>query len=91
MKEFKFNQALNYIWGKNSETDKLINKERPWELLETKSQKLKAESLLQDLVDRVREIASLLSPFLPATSVKIQKQFQGPKIVSEKSLFPRIK
>ena len=89
LEEFKFNQALNYIWGKNSETDKLINKERPWELLETKSQKPKAESLLQDLVDRVREIASLLSPFLPATSVKIQKQFQGPKIVSEKSLFPR--
>lgn len=90
LEEFKFNQALNYIWGKNSETDKLINEERPWDLLETKSQKLKAKSLLQDLVDRVREIASLLLPFLPATSVKIQKQFMGPKIKSAKPLFPRI-
>lgn len=89
--DFEFNEALRFIWGKIGETDKKINKEKPWELLERKSGKRKVGRILQELIDDVREIASYLGPFLPETSVSIQKQFQGPKIAQVKPLFPRFR
>jgi methionyl-tRNA synthetase len=46
---------------------------------------------LEKLVREIRQISFNLQPFLPKTAEKIEKQFEGPKIKSEKPLFPRIK
>lgn len=86
LKEFKFNEALAIVWGKISKADKYVNTHQSWAL---KGKKL--EKTLNHLVREVREIAILITPFLPKTAEKIEKQFQGPKIKSEKPLFPRIK
>ena len=51
----------------------------------------KTEAVLTKLVDEIRQISNLITPFLPETAEKIAKQFAGPKIKSEKPLFPRIK
>ena len=45
---------------------------------------------LQD-IKKIQEITVLLTPFLPETAEKIQKQFQGTKIKAEASLFPRLR
>jgi len=45
---------------------------------------------LQSLVYTIQEIAFYLQPFMPETAEKILEQFKGPKIKSEKSLFPRL-
>lgn len=90
LEEFSFNDALRFIWQRIAAVDKKINQEKPWELLEKNGQDEKVKKVLQELVDDVREIASYLGPFLPEISVKIQKQFMGPKITQEKPLFPRI-
>ena len=45
---------------------------------------------LQKAVGDIRFIATALEPFLPETSEKIIKQFNGSKIKSAKPLFPRI-
>jgi len=45
---------------------------------------------LKKLVNEIRQINGALKPFLPETTEKIEKQFAGPKIKSEKPLFPRI-
>lgn len=86
--EFKFNDALSFVWTKITQLDKLINEEKPWELAKQNSPKLK--TILSHAVDQIQEIAALLEPFLPQTAEKIEKQFKGPKIKSEKPLFPRI-
>ncbi len=86
--EYKFNDALSFIWQKITKVDQFINEEKPWELLKTDPQRCK--SVLAHCVDQIQEIAILLSPFLPETSEKITEQFKGPKILSQKSLFPRI-
>lgn len=80
-----FDRALKFIWGKISEADHYLDKNKPWKL---EGEKLK--KVLNNLVLKIREIAILLSPFLPETAEKIKKQFKGPKIKSEKPLFPRI-
>ena len=84
LKEFKFNEALNHIWGEISEADKKVNEEKPWEL---SSEKVKP--ILEDLVKRIKHIGFNLQPFLPETAEKILKQFSV-EIKSAPPLFPRI-
>ncbi len=88
LEEYKFHEALNYIWGKISTLDHFINEEKPWQLI--KSDLERAKGVLSHCVDQIQEIALLLQPFLPETSEKIKKQFTGPKIISAPPLFPRI-
>ncbi len=88
LEKFKFNESLGFIWKKITELDQYINQEKPWALIKTNSQK--ASSILAHCVDQIQEIALLLRPFMPQTSEKILAQFKGPKIVSQKPLFPRI-
>ncbi|MCH8820917.1 methionine--tRNA ligase [Patescibacteria group bacterium] len=86
IENLKFNEALNFIWENIRAVDLYIEKERPWEISD-----LGIKVVLETLVNRIEEIAFDLKPFLPETSEKITKQFSGPKIKSEKPLFPRIK
>lgn len=84
IESYKFNEALAYIWNEISDTDKLINLQKPWEL---KGDQL--EFALKELILRIRQIAFNLRPFLPETSEKILSQFSG-EIKSAPPLFPRI-
>lgn len=88
LSEFRFHDALSFVWNKISELDKFINTEKPWELLKTSDKRLKA--ILAHSVDQIQEISVLLEPFLPETAKKIEEQFKGPKITSQSPLFPRI-
>jgi methionyl-tRNA synthetase len=102
MKEFKFNEAIGIIWKKISELDKYINQEKPWTLIDNflschsreggnpDPSKHKIETILARCINQIQEIGFLLKPFLPITSDKILRQFQGPKIRSSVPLFPRI-
>ncbi len=85
---YKFNEALSYVWQKITKVDQFINAEKPWELI--KKDQDRAKSVLAHCVDQIQEIAILLTPFMPQTSEQISQQFKGPKIVSQKSLFPRL-
>jgi len=84
LQNFKFNEALHFIWEKISEADKRVNEEKPWELEEEK-----ARPVLDELAKRIQQIAFNLQPFLPETSEKILKQFSG-EVKSSDPLFPRI-
>ena len=86
--QFRFNDALSFIWKKIAALDKFINDEKPWDLLKAADKRLR--SVLAHSVDQIQEIAALLEPFLPETAQKIEDQFKGPKIVSQKPLFPRL-
>lgn len=86
--DFRFNDALSFVWEKIAALDKFINDEKPWILIQEKNPRIK--SILSHIVDQIQEIAVLLKPFLPETAQKIEEQFKGPKIISQPSLFPRI-
>lgn len=82
--EFKFHEALNWIWEIITIADKRVNETKPWEL---EGNDLK--EVLDELVRLIQRIAYNLQPFLPQTSEKILKQYQG-EIKSSTPLFPRI-
>ncbi|MCX6725703.1 MAG: methionine--tRNA ligase [Candidatus Shapirobacteria bacterium] len=86
LNEYRFDEALKFIWEKISEADHYLDDNKPWLLNGNELSKI-----LQNLVQKVQEITNLLTPFLPETAEKILKQFQGPKIKAENPLFPRIK
>jgi methionyl-tRNA synthetase len=85
LKLYRFDEALKTIWEEITETDQYINEEEPWTL---KGDKL--NEVLVHVVDHIRSIALNLKSFLPETAEKIEEQFKGPKIKSDKPLFPRI-
>lgn len=86
--EYRFNDALSFVWQKIKKLDQFIDQEKPWILLKTNNQQLR--TILEHAVDQIQEIAALLEPFLPETAAKIEQQFQGPKIISQHPLFPRL-
>lgn len=87
VQEFRFNEALAFIWEKISKVDKYINDKEPWKLAKINKEQL--TTVLDHAVEQIREIAILLKPFLPETAKIIEEQFSG-KITVQKPLFPRI-
>ncbi len=86
IEEFRFDNALKYIWDKITEVDQEINKNEPWKLEGKVLQKT-----LQGYLDEIAEIALNLKPFLPETVNKIAKVFGDIKIKMTEPLFPRLK
>lgn len=84
LKEYKFNEALSWIWKIIQRENQRINETKPWELKD-----LEAKEVLEELVRLIQDIAFNLKPFLPETAEKILKQFSG-QIKSQPPLFPRI-
>jgi len=83
--EYRFNDALSSIWELVKQTDKYIDEKTPWKL---KGKEL--EIVLIQAIDNIRNIATLLQPFLPETSTNILTQIKGPTIMPQPPLFPRI-
>jgi len=83
---FRTDLALQSIWKKLAEIDKHINENEPWKIKD--ADKLKV--VLAPEVKGVREVADLLSPFLPKAASVIRNQFSNKKISSKESLFPRL-
>lgn len=69
MDGLKLNQALEEIWQIVRETNKYINDTEPWKLSGAK-----LSNVLYNLLERIRIIAILISPFLPETAERIFKQ-----------------
>lgn len=84
LKEFKFNEALAWIWSTVTLADQRVNQTEPW-----KRQGTEVEKILAELVRLIQRIGYNLQPFLPDTAEKILKQFSG-EIKSGRPLFPRI-
>lgn len=85
MNEFRFHDALKYIWDEIKKQDAYINEKSPWKL-----KGKEREDVLSPVIFKIRELALLLQPFLPETAEKIQKQFEKAAIMVQTPLFPRL-
>jgi len=85
VEKFRTDEALKTIWSRIQKLNEAISRDQPW-TLEGKTLNEK----LTNYVLEIRKIAFNLQPFIPLTAQNIIKQFQGPKIIPEPSLFPRI-
>jgi methionyl-tRNA synthetase len=84
--EYRLSDGLDYIWSKIREANKFIDENKPWELAKTERTKFK--TVMEEVKVRVAFIGSILKPFLPETSQKIETALQTGKV---EPLFQRIK
>lgn len=86
--EYRFNDALAFVWKKITAVNQYIDQEKPWNLQKTDDPRIK--DVLAHCVDQLQEIGNLLLPFLPETAEKILTQFSKETITMQPSLFPRL-
>jgi methionyl-tRNA synthetase len=80
--KFKIDRALSEIFTFLDICNEYIQNKKPWE---TKDKKV-----LYELADSIKEIARLLSPFIPETAEKIAETFKTKKIKKSEILFRKI-
>lgn len=88
LNEYRFNDALSFIFRKIDALNKFLDTEKPWQLLSEENKRV--QDVLGHCVDEMQEIAVFLRPFVPSTSEKIAEQFKGPDIKPREPLFPRL-
>lgn len=89
--EFKFNEALEAIWGLITFGDVYVNEKKPWNKEQVASDK---QQVIFNLIVILDNVSGLLKPFLPATAAKITEgiTWEGDKLKIKKiaPLFPRL-
>lgn len=88
MDTLELHKAVEYIWSELKGLDQYIEEEKPWELFKEKNSRL--DEVLGNLVASIKVLNEMLAPFMPETSKKIAKIFEGEKIKVGKPLFPRM-
>ena len=81
----ELNLAIEELWREIKSLDTEISRYEPW----SKSTR-ERNGHLKSYAKRLLSLAWFLKPFLPETAEKIEEQFKGPKITSQKPLFPRM-
>ncbi|MDE5937104.1 MAG: class I tRNA ligase family protein, partial [Ruminococcus sp.] len=74
MEETKIKQALEGIFKAVDRANKYIDETEPWKLGKDETKKSRLASVLYNLLDAIRIISALLSPFMPVTMPKIWEQ-----------------
>ncbi|MFH0819118.1 MAG: methionine--tRNA ligase [Patescibacteria group bacterium] len=87
--QFRFNEALEYIWQIIRTANKYVEEEKPWELYNIKNID-KLAKVLTKLLVTIKDISLILEPFLPETAEEIQDHFNQKIIAKSEPLFPRV-
>ncbi len=75
--------ALDEIWKIVNRANKYIDETTPWILAKNEADRPRLGTVLYNLVEAIRIIASLLSPFMPETSEKIKAQINAADLSAE--------
>ncbi len=86
LEEFRMDNVVNNISTYISLLDQEINKDTPW----AEKDEIKLKTKLTKYVEWIRKIAYLITPLMPNTADKINRQFGSNKVVSTEGIFPRI-
>lgn len=87
--ECRFDRALDVVWNSVRGLNQYIDEQKPWEIAKSGDTQHLSE-VLAFQAGYLLEIADLLEPFLPETSLKIKKIFaEGIVRPTEGTLFPK--
>lgn len=88
MEKFEFSKAFDFVWDKIQGLNKLIDEEKPWNLVKN-GETEKLEICLQGLIADLLQANNELMPFLPVTTTKIVDVFSGTIEPPGTPLFPK--
>ncbi len=84
--QFNINHAVDYVWHKIGELDKFIQATEPFKVVKT--DQAKGKKLISEMVISLYEIANMLEPLIPETSIHLKNLIKENK-KPEKPLFAR--
>ena len=71
---YQFSTALAEIWKVVARSNKYIDETAPWVLGKDESKRARLAAVLYNLCESLRIVSVLLTPFMPETAPRIQKQ-----------------
>ena len=74
MGNLQFSKALEAIWEYIGGANKFIEEKKPWSLAKTNETRPQLAMALGSLAMAIRDISVLIYPFMPTTSIEIQRQ-----------------
>ncbi len=89
LKRYRFDEAINVIWGWFKNIDQAIDQHKPWELAK-KKKTAELSKLLDVWCEMLYQSGRALEPFLPKTANLIKDALSGNKIVKIEPPFPKI-
>jgi methionyl-tRNA synthetase len=82
MNSFDLHEAIFHVWRLVDYANKMMEEEKPWTLV--KDDPEKGSAILSNLLEVLRHISILISPFIPETTQKIRKQLGLPAEIDRK-------
>ena len=74
MEKMELSSSLKKVWAFVSRANKYIDETAPWALAKDESRKQELANVLYNLAESLRQIAVLISPYMPDTGKKIWAQ-----------------
>ena len=74
MNKMQFHEALEGVWKLIRRTNKYIDETMPWALAKDEAKKGELDTVLYNLCESIRIVATLINPIMNATAVKIYDQ-----------------
>ena len=74
MDDMKINDAINDVWALIRRSNKYIDETTPWVLAKDEANAQRLQTLLYNLLQAHRIIATLVSPFIPVSAAEMWKQ-----------------
>jgi methionyl-tRNA synthetase len=91
LRDFRFDRALEWTFSIVDGVNKYLEQTQPWMLAKDEKNKDHVQEILLTCVADLREIATLLEPFMPQTSEMMKGVFGGTSLVKlEGPVFPRV-
>lgn len=84
MSELHFHRALESVWGAIDHTNRYIVQTSPFTLFKDPMRHARVGAVLHHLLEAVRQIAGLLSPFLPETANELYVLLNAPPTASSR-------
>jgi methionyl-tRNA synthetase len=84
--ELAFNQVLSSIWKLVGTTNRYIDNTSPWAVSKDESQKARLNTVLYNILESLRMLCILISPFMPLTAEKMREGLGGDENVNSWSL-----
>jgi methionyl-tRNA synthetase len=72
--DLALHKALMAVWEFINVTNKYIVEREPWTLAKDPARRARLETIIYNLLESLRNIAVLITPFMPASAKKIQDQ-----------------
>ncbi len=76
MNSFNLHEAIFHVWRLIDFANKMMEEEKPWSLVKTDPEK--GSAILSNMLEVLRHISILISPFIPETSQNIRHQLGLP-------------